>query len=166
MKLRVAMLIASPLLSLGCQSSAKLPMTQLQVRQMQTRHYEIDNPRRAVKAILNVLQDQGFIPKEVSADVGYVFATREIDLEDPGERFWAKFWHGKRDAKWNKNSIVECAANVTERHRGVRVRLTFQVKVFDNNGRVVSIKTVDDPLFYQTFFISVGKSIFLEREKV
>jgi hypothetical protein len=140
-------------------------MTQLQIRQMQTRAYDIREPRRAVKAVLDVLQDEGYIPKEVNVDVGYIYAAKEVELEDAGEKFWAEFWHGK-DATWQKNSIVECAANVSPRHQGVRVRLSFQVKVFDNNGRVLRVETIDHPLFYQAIFSRIDKGIFIEKQGV
>lgn len=141
-------------------------MTQLQIRQMQTRTYDIHDTKRALKAVLNVLQDEAFIPKQVNADVGFVYASKEVDLEDSRERFWAKFWKGREDARWAKNSIVECAANVTGLSQGMRVRLSFQVKVFDNRGQVVSVQTIDDPLFYQDFFSRVDKGIFLEKAGV
>ena len=149
----------------GCQSTS-LPMTQLQVRQMQTREYGIRQPTRALKAVLNVLQDEGFIPRQVDGDVGYIYAVKEVDVEDPGDRFWANFWHGRRDARWRKNSIIECAANVSGRSAGVRVRLTFQVKIVDNTGRTQSVVTVLDPRIYQDFFSRVGKGVFLEKSGV
>ena len=55
---------------------------------------------------------------------------------------------------------------MTRRQRGVRVRLSFQVKVFDNNGRVLTVDTVREPRFYQDFFSRIDKGIFLEREGV
>jgi len=141
-------------------------MTQLQVRQMQTREYGIRESKRAVKAVLDVLQDEGFIPREVDADVGYIYAVKEVDIEDGGEKFWANFWHGRKDARWRKNSIIECAANVSERSAGVRVRLTFQVKIIDNTGRTQSVVTVLEPLIYQDFFSRIDKGVFIEKSGV
>jgi hypothetical protein len=133
---------------------------------MQTRLYDIKDSKKAVKAILNVLQDEAFIPKQVNVDVGFVYAVREADIEDAGERFWAKFWHGRRDAEWRKNSIVECASNISERRNGIRVRLSFQVKIMNNKGQVVSVEAISDPHFYQEFFSKVSKSVFIEKEGV
>ena len=165
MTLLAAVLCAATLVASGCHG-ATLPMTQLQVRQMQTRSFDIQVPKRALKAVLDVLQDEGFIPKEVNADVGYVYAAKELDVEDPEERVRAERLQGRKNARWKKNSIIECAANVTRRQRGVRVRLSFQVKVFDNNGRVLHVDTVREPRFYQDFFSRIDKGIFLEREGV
>lgn len=165
MKHLVAWTCIGVLFLCGCHG-AKIPMTQLQIRQIQTRNYEIKKPKRAVKAILNVLQDEGFIPKQANSDVGFVYAVKEIDIEDERTRFWAIFWHGRRNATWNKNSVIECAANVTELSHGMRVRLSFQVKVFDNQGNVQAVETIQDPLFYQDFFSRVDKGVFLEKEGV
>ncbi len=149
----------------GCHQAHPV-MTQLQVRQLQTRHFQINDPKRAVKAVLDVLQDEGFIPKEVNADVGFIYAVREVDVEDSGERFWANFWHGRRDARWKKNSIIECAANVTKRSHDLRVRLSLQVKVIDNSGNVQSVGAIYEPRIYQSLFSRIDKGIFLEKEGV
>lgn len=149
----------------GC-ATTEIPMTQLQVRQMQTREYDIRDSDRAVKAILDVLQDEGFIPREVNARVGYIYAVKEVDIEDPSEKFWANFWHNRRDAQWRKDSVIECAANVTQRTPGIRVRLTFQVKIMDNHGQVQSVETIHEPGVYQDFFSRVDKGIFLEKSGV
>jgi len=162
-----ALLVACTLAaaSTGCATTA-IPMTQLQVRQMQTREYDIRDSDRAVKAVLDVLQDEGFIPREVNARVGYVYAVKEVDIEDSHEKFWANFWHNRRDAQWRKDSVIECAANVTSRPPGIRVRLTFQVKIMDNHGQVQSVDTVHEPRVYQDFFARVDKGIFLEKSGV
>lgn len=159
------MLCAAPIVIPGCHQAMPV-MTQLQIRQMQTRSFNIKDPKRALKAVLDVLQDEGYIPKEVNADVGYIYAARELDLEDPGEKFRANFFQGRKNARWRKNSIIECAANISQRHEGVRVRLSFQVKVFDNTGRVLNVDSVREPIFYQNFFSKIGKGMFLEREGV
>lgn len=139
-------------------------MTQLQIRQMQTRAYEIKDPKRAIKAVLNVLQDEAFIPRQVNLDVGFVHAVKEMDVEDGSEKFWAKFWHGSRNSRWRKNAIVECAANVTETRNGMRLRVNFQVKVMNNKGEVVSVEAIEDPFFYQAFLAKVDKGVFIEKQ--
>ena len=165
MRILVAPACAGVVFLCSCHG-AKIPMTQLQVRQIQTRHYEIKKPKLAIKAILNVLQDEGFIPKQANSDVGFVYAVKEMDIEDDRTRFWATFWHGRKNARWTKNSVIECAANVTELSYGMRVRLSFQVKVFDNNGKVLGVETIRNPQFYQDFFSRVDKGVFLEKEGV
>lgn len=150
------------LLASACQMST-VPMTQLQVRQMQTRTYDIQDTRRALKAVLNVLQDESYIPRQANLELGYIHAIKEVNVTQGNERFWAKFWHG-RDARWRKNSIINCAVNVTEVADGMRLRLTFQVKILNNKGEVVEVQTILDPYFYQQFLQKVDKGIFYEKQ--
>jgi hypothetical protein len=153
------------LFACGCAAPPE-SKSQLRIRQMQTRSFAVEDSQRAVKAVLDVLQDEGFIPREVDADVGYIYAVRELDIEDDRERFRAKFWQGRKEATWRKNAVVECAANVTRRPGGVRVRLSFQEKSLDNKGQVISIVTVDDPVYYQRFFTRVDKGMFIEEQGI
>ncbi len=148
----------------GCQSPNHR-MSQLQIRQMQTRSYEIKDPKRAIKAVLNVLQDEAFIPRQASLELGFIHAVKEVDVTDGNEAFWAKFWEGK-NARYRSNSIIDCAANVTEIANGVRLRVNFQVKILNNRGEVVSVKAIQDPAFYQYFLQKVDKGIYYEKQGV
>jgi hypothetical protein len=46
----------------------------------------------------------------------------------------------------------------------VRVRVTFQRTVFDNNERVCGLEEVMDAEMYQEFFARLDNSVFLEKE--
>ncbi len=170
MRAKVFLLVACLVSVAGCQQPnagmSRQQMRQLQIRQMQTHEYPIKDGKRAIKAVLNVLQDEAYIPRQVNLDVGFVHAVKEVDVEDSRERFWAKFWKKKQDARWNKNAVVECAANVTEVAGGMRLRINFQVKLMNNLGEVVSIEAIQDPQFYQQFFAKVDKGVYLEKEGV
>jgi hypothetical protein len=148
----------------ACHSS-KMPMSQLQIRQMQTRSYEIQDTKRAIKAVLNVLQDEAFIPRQASLELGFIHAVREVDVTRGNERFWAQFWDGK-NARYRKNSIIDCAANVTEIANGIRLRVNFQVKILNNKGECLSVQAIEDPLYYQNFLQKVDKGIYYEKQGV
>lgn len=165
MRLKTIVTGACLLAVVGCHN-ANIPMSQLQIRQMQTREYNIRDAKRAIKAVLNVLQDEAYIPRQVNVDVGFVHAVKEVDVEDGRERFWAEFWKDKERARWQKNAVVECAANVTEVRGGMRLRVNFQVKVMNNRGEVITIEAIQDPQFYQHFFTKVDKGVYLENEGV
>ena len=154
----------SAIIFAGC-GKAKIKLTQLQLREMQTRQYDIDDTKRAMKSVLNVLQDEGFIVKQADLELGFLYATKELDVENKGDRAWEKFWRGK-DATWDKNCIIDCTANVTKYGNGMRVRVNFQRKVLDNKGACTSVIQIDDPVFYQEFFSKVDKGIFIEKEQI
>jgi len=92
-------------------------------------------------------------------------ATKEVDVESREKKIgnssgMGNMPHGK------KNSIIDCSANVTKFGKGMRVRVNFQKKILDNKGGTIAVTYIEDPLFYQEFFIKVDKGIFIEKEKI
>ena len=118
-----------------------------------------------MKAVLNVLQDDGYIVKNASVDLGFLSATKEGNVLDKGEAFWMTFLAGQ-NARYKKNSIIEATANVSEFGTDCRVRVNFQIKVMDNAGNVMDVRRIDDSKFYEDFFAKVDKGIFIQKEKL
>ena len=154
--------IAVVIILTGCVSAPKTQKTQLQIREFQTRTYPEVDSKIAMKAMLNVLQDDGFIVKNAVPELGLLTATREIDVENKGKAFAAAFFMGA-NARWKKNSIIDASCNVSVIKDGCKVRANFQQKILDNKGGIVKIQQIDDQQFYQTFFNKVSKSIFIQR---
>ncbi|MGB9711771.1 MAG: hypothetical protein ACP5J5_05595 [Dissulfurimicrobium sp.] len=151
---------------LGCATTGVTPQkTQLQIREFQTRSYETNDTKMVMKAMLNVLQDDGFIVKNAVLDLGLLSAEKSVDIENKGEAFLAKFFEGA-NAVWKKASIIECTANVSEHGKQIRVRVNFQVKVLNNKGGIIKIEQIDDEKYYQDFFSKVDKGIFIQKEKI
>ena len=138
-------------------------MSQLQIREFQTRAFDTADTLLVMKALLNVLQDDFYIVKNADAALGLVTATKEIDVDDRG--FWSRLFSDKDD-RWKKNSIVECSGTVSLYGKRTRVRMNFQVKTYDNSGAVMEVVQVQDQKFYQNFFAKVDKGIFLAKEKL
>ncbi len=150
----------------GCATtSTTSPKTQLQIREFQTRTYGTNDSKMVMKAMLNVLQDDGFIVKSANVELGLLSATKEVDVEKKGEAFVAALFMGAQ-ARWKKNSIIESSANVSEFGKECRVRVNFQVKVFDNRGGVLEVRQIEDQNYYQQFFSKVDKGIFIQKEKL
>ena len=165
MKISVALtVIASTILFPGCQQP-KPKFTQLELREMQTRQYDIDDTKSAMKSVLNVLQDDGFIVKQADLELGFLNATKEVDVEDKGDKAWQQFW-SRKYGTWDKNCVIDCSANVTKFGKGMRVRVNFQRKILDNKGGCTAVTQIDDPRFYQEFFSKVDKGIFIEKEQI
>ena len=150
----------------GCATTRVQPQkTQLQIREFQTRSYETNDSKMVMKAMLNVLQDDGFIVKNAVLDLGLLSAEKTVDIENKGEAFMAAFFAGA-NARWKKASIIECTGNITEFGDNVKVRVNFQLKILDNRGGILKIEQIDDEKYYQDFFIKVDKGIFLQKEKI
>ena len=149
-----------------CATSGGAPQqTQLQIREFQTKTYETNDTKMVMKAVLNVLQDDAFIIKDANTDLGFMTASKEIDVESKGQAFLATLFSGA-NATWKKNSIIEATANVSEFGTQTRVRMIFQTKTMDNKGGVVEVKQIQDEKYYQDFFAKVDKGIFIEKEKL
>ncbi len=152
-------------LLVACQMKPQQPLkTQLEVREFQTRSFDTNKTDAVMSAVVEAFQDQGFMVKNVVPQVGLVAATREVDVEDRNEAFFQTMMFGA-NAAWGKNAIIDATANVKTVGNSTRVRTNFQEKVMNNRGGVDTVRTVEDPKFYQIFFDKVGKSIFLEKQQ-
>ena len=146
-------------------SPKEKPKTQLEIRQMQTREFETTDMKTALKAMLNVLQDDGFIIEQVNPEMGFFNAAKTMDTEDSLGKFWGTFW-GDSSAHWVENTVIDCTANLSQFGEMTRVRINFQIKKMNNKGGIEKVHQIEDPLFYQEFFSKVSKSIFIEEEKI
>ncbi|TAL70309.1 MAG: hypothetical protein EPN82_03110 [Bacteroidetes bacterium] len=168
-------------LCIGCtvmsqRSDYDTPKTQLQTREFQTREYDTNDTKLIMKAVLNVLQDDGFIVKNAVVDLGLLSASKEIDLQNSGSKdeFWSTFFEilskpstrkgHTAEPTYNKVKIVEVSINVTEIGKRSKVRANFQAKILDNKGNTVQVSDVEDPKFYQDFFAKVDKGVFIQKQ--
>jgi len=139
--------------------------TQLEIRQMQTREFETSETTMVLRAMLNVLQDDGYIVEQVNSEVGFFNASKVMDTEDKLAKTWGTFWWGP-SAQWIENTVIDCTANISQFGEKTRVRTNFQLKQMNNKGGVEKVETMDDPKFYQEFFTKVDKGIFIEKEQI
>ena len=187
----------SLLFLVACAQQASAPMpprSQLDIRQSQTREYETKDSKMVVKAVLNVLQDEGFIVKNAVVELGLLTATKEESVQPlPGSssgwegplasviiggsmamvgRLGGGFSFGRgpgydsRREPSSKHAIIEASANVSEFGKVTRVRVNFARKTVDNLGGTLEVVQIEDPKFYQEFFSKVDKGVFIQREKL
>ena len=142
------------------------PLTQLQLRQLQSRSYENRNLVVAMRATINALLDEGFIIKNADKDLGFVQASKEINLDSfGGFGAWGGF-AGNQQARWRNSSVIECSGTLTNVGSDTNIRLIFQTKTLDNFGVSMGIELVTDPAYYQNIFSKIDKSLFLEKEQL
>jgi uncharacterized lipoprotein YmbA len=146
-------------------SQQSRPKTQLQIREFQTRTFLTPETNEVLSAVVDAFQDEGFMVKNVVPQVGLVSATREVDVEDHDQVFFQTFFYG-HNAQWSKNAAIEATANVKTQNGKTKVRLTFQEKIINNRGGTDTVDTIENPKFYQNFFDKIGKSIFIEEQKI
>ena len=166
MKYLCLALIAIMGLSVSCATTTVEPQkTQLQIRQFQTRTYDAESELVVLKAVANVLQDEGYIITNAESDLGLITAEKEASIEDGTEKFFAILFAGA-NARYKKNQIIESTANVSQFGKQVKVRMNFRLKAFDNQGDLITVGQIEDEQFYQDFFAKVDKGIFIQKENI
>ncbi|GMW00924.1 MAG: hypothetical protein AMXMBFR84_20610 [Candidatus Hydrogenedentota bacterium] len=164
-RLRLALIAMALPFVFGCATSdpEPQPMSQVEMRNMQTRQFDTNDSKLVMKAMLSTLQDMGFIVNSADADLGYISANK-----------WTEVQHSKKEMKKAKkdetplaqNIVLECTANVTIQGGAARVRANFQKKTVDTAGNTMQAGPIEDAAFYQTFFSKVDKGLFLESSGV
>jgi hypothetical protein len=161
----VILTVLLSVLGTGCMHHQEQPLTQLQIREIQTRTFEQRDAKEVLKEMINVLQDDAFIIKHANLDLGLLSGEKDIDIENSWNRFFSVM-HNHQQASWNKNEMIEISANVTAFGKDTKVRVNFQRKIFDNFGRVVKVVQIYDSHYYQEFFSKVHKGLFIQEEKI
>ncbi|MCX6140874.1 MAG: hypothetical protein NTX15_08620 [Candidatus Kapabacteria bacterium] len=156
------------------------PQTQLQTRQIQTREFDTNDVKLVMRAMVNVLQDDGFVVKNAVPDLGLLTATKEIQISggnSNGDQFWSEVFESvlkssgsrsspsnRQEQRYSKFKQIEVSVNVSELGSRCKVRANFQAKVIDNVGNPVEVYAIQDPKYYQEFFTKVDKGIFIQKQ--
>ena len=139
--------------------------TQLQIREFQTKIFEVEDQKLVMKAMINVLQDDGYIVENANVELGLITASKETDVEDGWSKFFAQLAEGDH-ARWSKNMIIESSSNVSQLGDRTKVRVNFRAKILDNQAGIVDVYMIEDEKFYQDFFIKVDKAIYLQQQNI
>lgn len=147
---------------------AKTPKTQLEKRQFQTRTYESTDKAMIMKAMLNVLQDEGFIVNNANPLLGFISGVKEFDITDKSIDIQKEFGISKNSLNWKgiRVATIESTANVTEYGKEMKVRVNFKRKLLNAYGNAQIIDDIDDEKYYQDFFAKVDKAIFIQKQKI
>ena len=66
----------------SCYTTTNPPKTQLQVREYQTRYFEVNDKNIIMKAVVNTLLDDGYIIKNVNTYLGIITAEKGSSLKE------------------------------------------------------------------------------------
>lgn len=150
------LLLLLPACSIGGRSAA---VSQLQVREIQSRVYDAIDETAALRAVIAALQDEGYIISLANDRLGLVTGGLEIEDVDGWNRFWGRNTY--RTAR-----RVEASATVQGRPDGIRIRINIVAKSLTNTGGILTSEPIVNRAEYQRLFDRIDKSLFLEREKV
>ena len=125
---------------------------------MQSRTYLGCDSRVIAKEVIQLLQDEGYMVKNVNTDIGLITAELNTNIETFGSKFWAVVFRGKR-ARWKKHSVVEITANISEVSNQSKIRVNYLLRIYDNLGRVVDVHQILDDEVYDDFFDRIQKGL-------
>lgn len=149
-------------------TTAKPQKTQLEKRQFQTRSYDCTDKALIMKAMLNVLQDEGFIVNNANPLLGFISGDKEFDINDKSIDVSKDFGTNRSSLclKGVRIAVIDATANVTEYGNEVKVRVTFKRKLLNVYGNAQVINEINDGNYYQNFFAEVDKAIFIQKQKI
>jgi hypothetical protein len=138
--LGVRFVLAGSLLIFGCAPRPSQELfapteAQMTLRSLQTRTFDVKERQVALRAVIAVLQDLGFIIERANEPLGFVTAAR---FAEP--RYL---------------DIVGVTVTVRPQEDG---RMLIRANAIRNN------KPIEDPKAYQNFFAALERSLFLTRE--
>jgi len=160
----------------GCASIPKgflkLSDASLEKRQLQIRQYETTNKEQILTAVAGVLQDLGFTLDSSETKLGFVAASKKADAKSGGQiagAFILDVLFGTNNSALCDKSQVVKASIITKLsldNKKTVVRVTFQRIVWNMNGQISKVESINDLEIYQKFFDGLSKAIFLEAQQI
>jgi len=154
----------------GCAHSPTPPatpeLTQLQIRQMQTREYSDATELQIIKAVIAALMDEGFSINSTDRGLGVITAAKEVYELDSDTKFIAEFNLGAGAGTYQTTLRSEASSFVKTYGKDIQVRISIVQKAVSNAGGNIWSQPVYNANVYQSIFSKVSKAVFLEKEKM
>lgn len=157
----------------GCMPE-KVIRSQTEIREFQTRSWQTTDTEMVMKAVINTLQDDGYVLKNAVTDMGFVIARKQI--YDQESEIGSHVGHaivyilslGMNPHVFEQpvinSRVYEATANITLKGKETTVRVNFVEMFLYDNGSVQRGDQIDDAKFYQEFFAKVDKGVFVQKE--
>ena len=157
----LGMVLAAPCFSQNSQDQPE--KTQLEIRQVQTRTFETKDQVMVMKAVLNVLQDDGFIVNNANSELGLISASKELPTEKIEKSEMQRRFGVHIHAHF---VLIEASATISLINRQTRVRTNFQIKFFDDDRKkLLTVSQIMEGAYYQEFFSKVDKGNLYRKRK-
>jgi hypothetical protein len=175
MRRQLCVVMVAAMLVAGCEQGIPpeaLALSQVSVakRTLQTRFFETEDEAKILTASVGVLQDLGFTLEESETDLGVLLATKDRDAVEAGQVAGAivlAVLGVSMPIDWNQTIRVSVITRPIEDGRGrTAVRVTFQRLVWNTNGQLSKIESLNEPELYQGFYEKLSQSVFLEAHEI
>ncbi len=149
-----------------CRNNEAIEITPEELIKIQTNCYENLTGLKVMKAAINILQDDFYFIEDSDSQMGFIRATRELDIKDKHintkQEFGCskKFFGIKRLFPFFPSyARTEANINVTSENNKTIVRVTFRKKVFNLYDATIKTREVKDPNYYTNFYSKLDKAL-------
>lgn len=159
----------------GCASIPKdafqLSTTSLEDRQMQSRKFSTLDDKLLLSAGASVLQDLGYVIDESNVDLGVLTASKKADAKDTGQIIGAvmiALLTGSMTPTDDEQKIRICLVlqESLEDPSSSVARITIQRIIWNTQGKISRVESINAPELYQAFFDKLSKATFLEANQI
>lgn len=165
---RLTGLMSLVLLFTACSSTVKPPS--LALREYQTRTYENKDNKELFHAVLNTLQDDGFVIDVADINSGLVKANlsstkingREALQKAAFTALTAGVFLLFTDGNMDDVETMSATITISPYGQATKVRTSFVYRRDNPDGVVVDHRQITEQSVYQKFFASIEKSIFYD----
>jgi hypothetical protein len=169
-----SLLVCLALMS-GCagipKDAFKLTATSLQDRQLQSRQFPTLDNKLLLSAGAGVLQDMGYSIDESNSGLGVLTASKKADAKSAGQIAGAvllALLTGTVTPTDKEQKITICLViqPVLEDKASSIARITIQRVVWDTNGKIARVESINAPELYQAFYDKLSKATFLQANQI
>ncbi len=139
-------------------------MSQMQVRQLQSRSYEGADTVTGMKAVIAAFQDEGYLIDTANETLGLITAYTEIESATEEAKLYSE--HFSRSAAYEATQRTNLSGSVSKFGDQLRVRINIVQKAINQHGGVIWSVPIQNAEIYQRLFSRIDKSMFLAREKL
>lgn len=168
-------LIACLFILSGCASlpedAFKLSPTSLEDRQLQSRKFTTLDNKLLLSSGASVLQDMGYTIDESNVPLGVLSASKKADAKDAGQIAGAialALLTGTVTPTDDEQKIRICLViqEALDDETSSVARITIQRIVWNTQGKIARVESINSPELYQAFFDKLSKSTFLEANQI
>lgn len=159
----------------GCASvpkdAFKLSPTSLEDRQLQSRKFPTLDNKLLLSAGAGVLQDMGYTIDESNTSLGVLTASKQADAKNAGQIAGAIAL-----------ALLTGTVTPTDKEQKIRIclvlqealddptssvaRITIQRVVWNTQGNITRVESINAPELYQAFYDKLSKATFLEANQI
>ena len=159
----------------GCSSvpkdAFKLSTTSLEDRQLQSRKFSTLDNNLLLSAGASVLQDMGYTIDESNVDLGVLTASKKADAKRAGQIAGAvalALLTGTVTPTDKEQKIRICLViqETLEDQTSSVARITIQRVIWNTQGKLSRVESINAPELYQAFFDKLSKATFLEAHQI